>query len=216
MDENLNNFIYSKDAIEFLTVASEYCGFVEKVTKFNKIDFIKKSQKLFALLYLKTSLLPDFEKNEEGDLEKFVTEADYLLIQESIAAKYGSDDVFVHVFEPLTQETDDPVELNLSECYADIYQDLKDFILNFQSGSSEAMIDALWECKLNFENFWGPRLLVALVSIHNLSYNSGIDDENDDEDLTEDTQKTNSKSKKSTNFLKNHYKSFNKDSEEFI
>ena len=38
---------------------------------------------------------------------------------------------------------------------ADIYQDIKDFLLLYQTGTEEVMNDAVWECRLNFENFLG-------------------------------------------------------------
>jgi len=47
-----------KGTMEFLTVASEYCAFVEKARKFSRKDFVTKLHKILALVYLKMTLLP--------------------------------------------------------------------------------------------------------------------------------------------------------------
>jgi len=53
---------------------------------------------------------------------------------------------------------------------ADIYQDLKDFLLLYQTGTKEVMNDALWECKMNFENIWGQKLVNSIRAIHKFIY----------------------------------------------
>ena len=47
---------------------------------------------------------------------------------------------------------DASVEANISENVADIYQDLKDFILSYRIGTVEVMRAALWECRNNSNN----------------------------------------------------------------
>lgn len=53
---------------------------------------------------------------------------------------------------------------------ADIYQDLKNFLLLYQTGTQEVMNDAVWECKLNFEDYWGQKLVNSLKAIHKFIY----------------------------------------------
>jgi len=178
MNNDFNEYIFSKDVIEFVTVASEYCGFVEKIKQFKKVDFLEKSQKLLALLYLKTSILPKPFREEDGDIEKFVTEIDYMRIQESVAAKIGSHEQFISVLEPIRTEQSEAVQVSVSECFADIYQELRDFIENYQIGNEDIMQEALWECQLNFEIFWGPRLIATIGVIHNILYSGeSLEDE---------------------------------------
>jgi hypothetical protein len=52
----------------------------------------------------------------------------------------------------------------------DIYQDLKNFLLLYQTGTREVMNDAVWECRLNFESFWGQKLTNSLRAIHKFIY----------------------------------------------
>ncbi len=39
------------------------------------------------------------------------------------------------------------------------------------------MSDALWECKKNFEEFWGQKLVNVLRAIHTLLYSENLLDE---------------------------------------
>lgn len=206
MKNEFDNELYSKNIIEFITVASEYCGFVEKMEKFSKKDFLEKSQKILALLYLKASMLEKISSDEieEGVVERFVTELDYNYIVENIAAKIGTHEQFLDVFEPTRNEESEAVQVSVSECFADIYQDLKDFILNYQIGNEQIMLEAIYECQLNFEIFWGPRVLSILSIIHNILYSS---DSLEDEDVSD--TKIDNNNNVNTNFLKNHYDDFN-------
>ena len=43
MDER----IYSKNIIEFVTVSAEYCAFIERVPELEKEEFLDKSQKYY-------------------------------------------------------------------------------------------------------------------------------------------------------------------------
>ena len=53
MDER----IYSKNIIEFVTVSAEYCAFIERVPELEKEEFLDKIIKILPLLYLKATLL---------------------------------------------------------------------------------------------------------------------------------------------------------------
>ena len=43
------------------------------------------------------------------------------------------------------------------------------------------MNDALWECRTNFEQYWGQRLVNGLRAIHNLVYGTSDLDETEKE-----------------------------------
>ena len=73
MDER----IYSKNIIEFVTVSAEYCAFIERTPELERDEFIDKIIKILPLLYLKATLLSPEEPEEEGYTERFVTECLY-------------------------------------------------------------------------------------------------------------------------------------------
>jgi len=180
--EPFTEVVYSKNVIEFATVANEYCSFIEAVDQFQRKDFITRVQKLFPLLYLKTTLLPEPDIKMSDDVpEKFVSEEDYNFILHKLEAKFGQFDAYHEVFDPSMQYSDVALEASISENITDVYQDLKDFILAYRIGTLEVMNDALWECRNNFEQYWGQRLVNGLRAIHNLVYGNADLDETDEE-----------------------------------
>lgn len=170
MEENNSQVIFDKNAVEFVTVAAEFCGFMERVSDMKRRDFVDKSLKLLPLLYLKASLLPACERMEESDPETFVTETDYEVVRSSVASLLGEYDDFLEVFLDDMAYSDTPIHQNISECLADIYQPLKDFICVFQLGLEQTMNDSLAICRGLFAEFWGQRLVNVMRALHDVKY----------------------------------------------
>lgn len=170
MEENNSQVIFDKNAVEFVTVAAEFCGFMERVSDMKRRDFVDKSLKLLPLLYLKASLLPACERMEESDPETFVTETDYEVVRSSVASLLGEYDDFLEVFLDDMAYSDTPIHQNISECLADIYQPLKDFICVFQLGLEQTMNDSLVICRELFAEFWGQRLVNVMRALHDVKY----------------------------------------------
>ena len=70
------------------------------------------------------------------------------------------------------QFSDAPLTSSISENLADIYQDLKDFIMLYRTGDELVMQEALWECQENFRTYWGQKLVNGLRAVHALVYSS--------------------------------------------
>ena len=94
-----NKEIYSKDVIEFVTVAAEFSKFLESASVFSIRDYISKLLKLLPLLYLKTSLInkPETLLDDEY-LETFVSETEYEMLRQEIAAKIGTSDSYLEIY----------------------------------------------------------------------------------------------------------------------
>ena len=176
-----NQTIYSKKVIEFATVVAETCLFLERASENSKQDFVSKSIKLLPLLYLKTSLLDDLNEESEGFLERFVSEDDYLYVKNQVEQILGPDDSFLEVFHPDMPYSDTPIAAFISENLADVYQELKDFIANFQLGEAEIMTAALITCVERFAEHWGQKLLNALRALHSLRFSEKFGSEDFDE-----------------------------------
>lgn len=170
-----SNLVYSKEVVEFVTVANEYCIFLENCRKIEHQRMIKTAQSILPLLYLKSVLLPKIENCLEEANEKIVSETDWIFINEAVAEKLESKNNFIQVLDMINESQEELVNLSLSECFADIYQDLKNFIALYQVGNYEMMNDALWECQSNFEQFWGQRLLAILNELHYIKYKNEIE-----------------------------------------
>lgn len=183
--------IFDRNTVEFVTVAAEMCGFLERVSQLKRRDFVDKALKLLPLLYLKVSLLPECERIDEFSVpEIFVTEVDYEQLRSSIAALLGEKDDYLEVFLDDMAYSDTPIHQSISEGLADIYQVLKDFICVYQLGLDHTMNDALVICQEHFSEFWGQRLVNVMRALHNVKYSTETSaDEDDDaysDDYTED------------------------------
>jgi len=162
--------VYSRNVIEFVAVANEFCKYTEHASELKGDELLKILQRILPLLYLKASLLPALIPFFENGNEKFVTEADWLKIHDILREKFGTADDYMEVFDERINESEGHVISSISENMTDIFQDMKDFLLLYQTGTSEVMNDAVWECRMNFENFWGQKLVNSMRAIHKFIY----------------------------------------------
>lgn len=186
---NSSEPVYSRNVIEFVAVANEFCKYAEHAPELKGDEFLKILQRILPLMYLKASLLPQLDPFFEDGNEKFVTEKDWIQMHDNLREKFGTADDYMEVFDERTKETEGVILASISENMADIYQDIKDFLLLYQTGTVEVMSDAIWECRLNFETFWGQKLVNSMRAIHSFIYsgeeigkieedNSGDDERN--------------------------------------
>ncbi|MEN8119022.1 MAG: DUF5063 domain-containing protein [Bacteroidota bacterium] len=165
---------------DFLLVANEYCMLMENMAEYSKKELLEKVQKILSLIYIKASVLPVPAEGDELYVEKFVQEEDWQFIQNGLAGKLGSRESFFEVFTPDSLETDNAEDISLSEALTDVYQDMKDIVTLYQLGNEESLEGGLFDCKINFERYWGPRLLAVLSVIHNIIYGTeNLEDEDD-------------------------------------
>ena len=189
MEEAFSHVVYSKNVLEFVTVANEFCNLLEQTAEYPKKDFIGISLKILPLLYLKATVLPKTEEELADEfIEKAVDEGLYQHILNSVKNKMGQHDDYLEVFTADMQHSDMPLSATVSEDLADIYQDIKNFIEAYKTAVTEIMNDALSELTGNFELYWGQRLVNTLRALHNVFY--GGDDLTDEEQQKEADEKT--------------------------
>jgi hypothetical protein len=162
--------VFSRNVVEFVAVANEYCKYAEHASEIKGDEMLKIMQRILPLMYLKASLLPELEPFFEDGNEKFVTEADWNSLNDILKEKFGTANDYLEVFDEKINDTEGPVVSSISENMSDIYQDMKDFLLLYQTGTAEIMNDAVWECRMNFENFWGQKLVNSMRAIHKFIY----------------------------------------------
>lgn len=164
--------VYSRNVVEFVTVASEFCTSVEKVAKLPAEHNLLKMQKLLPLLYLKASMLPKTERLLDEELEKYVSELDYNMLHQKWLLLLNEHDSFYEVFDPSIQFGHETVTASISENLLDIYQDIKNFLISYSLGNEEVMNDALVECVEHYEEFWGQQVVNVLRAVHMLVYSN--------------------------------------------
>lgn len=186
MKENAPQAIFDSNTAEFVTVAAEFCGFLERASGMKRSRFVDVSLKLLPLLYLKASMLPECERMEDNDPETFVTESDYDEVRSAVGAVLAGHDDYLEVFLDDMAYSDTPIRQTISEGLADIYQPLKDFVCVFRLGLPQTMNDSLVICREQFAEFWGQRLANVLRALHDAKYRQNACGDEDEEDIFSD------------------------------
>lgn len=176
--------IFDRNVIEFVTVAAEFCKFLEQAEGCKRIHFVDTALKILPLLYLKASMMPRCETLGDEAPESYVTEETYEIIRMNLAGILAEKDDYLDVFVSDMKYSDQPITQYISEDLADIYQDIKDFIFVFQLGLNETMNDALAICQENFALYWGQKLVNTLRALHEVRY-AAADDEEEASDETD-------------------------------
>jgi hypothetical protein len=170
-----NNILYSKNTLEFVTVAVEFCALLENTKKYTLKSFIDKAIKLLPLLYLKTTLLEDIETDDteefENESENFIDEETYEVVRLRMADLLGGYDTFLDTFHPDIKYSDTPIAVTISENLADVYQDIGNFAAQFRQENESVMQKALIICEENFKLYWGQKLLNVLKALHVVKFN---------------------------------------------
>ncbi len=195
MENQFEHLVYSRNVIELVTVGREFCHWVENVSCQERNEFVGTAIKILPLLYLKASVIPKSEIILNDFLESFVTENDYDNIRNRIMNKMGKFDEYLEVFTADMQRSEVPLSSTVSENLADIYQDIRNFLLNYRTGVTEIMNDALVELIKEFETYWGQRLVNVLRALHMVYYsNDEIADDDDNgqgDDITDNIKTDN-------------------------
>jgi len=173
--------VYSRKVLEMITVAHEFCLFMEKSDDYPEKQIYSYLQKVLPLLYIKGSLLPDVTPEHEEFAERFVTEEEWENLFLILSKKFSTNDSF-DIIPDDKIKAEGYERISLSECLADIYQDMKDFVILYQKSSHAAKENAVFQCAELFKSRWGRSITHCLNPIHKLNYSnivsSGADFEN--------------------------------------
>ena len=164
------NYIHQTAVAEFLILATSICIYLEEMESPLKSDFIDKILCDLPILYSKARKIPTTTALLDGEPERFVSEFEYNIIREKVAAIFGSDDAYLEVFVEDMRYSDEPITAFISENLADIYQELSDLARNWTLNDELVQHDALVACLDGFYLHWGQKLLNVLRPLHVLSF----------------------------------------------
>lgn len=173
MEYNIKEVVYGNPTIEFVTVAVEYCIFLERFEGVTTEEFTDRLTKLLPLLYLKAQLVPEVQDLDLGDVEDAVTEEDYNFVLNRVTAVMGQYNDYLEVFVEDMQYSAEPIIAYVAENLADIYQDIRNFVAIYERGVDEHMNEALYVCMDHFKHLWGQTLVNVLRALHSVKYPSG-------------------------------------------
>ena len=165
----------SANVLEMFTVANEFCIFTENAEKYNPEEVIQYYAKICPLLYLKGAILPLVEPDEDFFGERFVNEDQWENIYNSLLTLFpGKDDFYTLSYENADNV---PLKASIAEHLADIYQDLKDFVLLYQKNHNYARQNAVFELKTLFKSHWGSRIASLLPALHTIAFPTEFDED---------------------------------------
>lgn len=176
--------VYAPEVLEFVKSANDYCSWLENAEQSEAVEFIKKSLSILSQVYYQAVNLIELEPLLEGGNEKFVTEKEWSEVYQKVLYLLGPHNPYLRIAEGDEYDRSDLVTHNISEDLADIYQDLKDFTLQYRQGIEEVMNDAVWEVLDNFDNYWSQKLLNALQAL-NILYIKKIDPHSESDNIDE-------------------------------
>jgi hypothetical protein len=153
---------------ELWTVANDYCLFLENCKDYKADEINEYLRKVVPLLYVKGSLLPAPEFNDDLIPERFVSEEHYENVFMAVLQKYQN-------YPKVLWESLGSNPEYLAEGLADIYQDLKDFSILLQKPLSAEKQNAISEVSASFQGHWGQRLAELLPILHNVSIGNAED-----------------------------------------
>lgn len=169
-EDYLKSIVYSPAVVEFVTVAVQFCNFLEVADEQSTHDFTAKATKLLPLLYLKATLLPENESVLDEEVERYVDEETYALVAHKVEQVMRDRDAYLEVFLQDMKYSETPISAFVSEDLADIYQDVKDFVCIYETGMTENMNDALHLLAEHFRSYWGQKLVNVLRALHSVHY----------------------------------------------
>jgi hypothetical protein len=172
---NNSDPIYSQTVLDMFTVANEYCIFVEKAGSYPSDEIFQYLAKVFSLMYLKGSLIPKLRVEYPEANERFVTEEQWQDVFNELKNKFGEDDIFLSC-DPGEADAE-PERHSLAENLADVYQDMKDFVLLYSKEMQAARENAVHEIGRLFRSHWGHRVLMSQLHLHHLMFREDMEEE---------------------------------------
>lgn len=153
-----------KIAVDIYVAATQFCTFMEHIENFEVAQILDYMLKIMPLLYIKGGLLEMEDIEDTSACEQYVTEEDYELLY--LATKRKLEEI--DYFEYYNSYVGEVQSASLSEYMADVYQDLKDFVLLYVKNTITAQKAAAYLCSMHFEQGWGLKILTILPYVHSI------------------------------------------------
>lgn len=161
--------------IQITALAAEYCATLENSREMERNDFVAAMALSLPKIYAAfLELQPADTRLEESFPADYVDEDYYESIRLNIETLLGPDDSFLETFEEDMKYSDTPIASSISECLADIFQPLYNFVCAARDVGSEgeALTGAYLDCREQFDNYWSQKLCNVLRALNNVRLSS--------------------------------------------
>lgn len=169
MTQQPEDITLTKPVLETVAVAQEFCNYIDESESKSVKGIMEFLHRILPLLYLKGTFLPNIAVEYPEANERYVTQEQWENIFTMLRDKFGNEDEYWIINPDLLNENE-PIKASMAENIADIYQDMKDFVLLFKKNTHAARQNALNECKVLFKTHWGFRIGNIIPKIHYILY----------------------------------------------
>lgn len=156
---------------DFYTSARDFCLILEKASSIKTGELFNRLQQLLPALYMKAVQIPKPKFCYDEEPAAFVKEDDYAGIHNSLQQKFELFNGITGMSPGTLPNQHELISFGLAENFADLYEELKNFVKLYEVGLPQSMNDAVWNCRQSFEQNLGIRMLDTLKSLHEFVYN---------------------------------------------
>ncbi len=167
----MNNTDHQSRLLAITALATDYCALLENAREVEKEEFIAEVLGLLPRLYYEFSdLTLDDTPVDYEYFPSYVDEDFYESVRLKIEGVMGPDDVFLETFEEDMKYSDTPIAASISECLADIFQPLYNFICIVKESEGEQTTEAYKDCRENFVAYWSQTLCNVMRALNHLRF----------------------------------------------
>ena len=157
--------------LEVVGLAKSYCELCEGAVEYPKEEFTDRALDLLPRLYWNFfDLSAGVSLGESEYFSEYVDESLYGQIERGISAVMGEEDTFLETFEEDMKYSETPITSSISECMADIYQPLFNFISIVHDSEGSQLEEAFISCKEDFESYWAQTLCNVMRALNSVKY----------------------------------------------
>jgi hypothetical protein len=155
---------------EFVQVAGEFCLLLEQASQKRTGELFNELQQKLPALYMNAARLPMPKYCYEEEPATFVKEDDYAMIHSSLQQKFELFTGITGMSPGTLPNQHELVSFSMAETFADLYEELKNFVKLYEVGLPQSMNDAIWYCRNSFEHALGIRIADSMKALHSLIY----------------------------------------------
>lgn len=165
------------NAIAFIGLCSEYCAAMEGARESTRDEFIAAMVRLLPRLYISASDLRTAPSlDEEFYIDSVLEEDYYEAVRRAVENLMGPDDTFLEVFEEDMKYSDTPIAASVSECLADIFQVVYNFVETIRNAPDEIVAEALTAVADDFGGYWSQIICNVMRPLNHLRHNAPDED----------------------------------------
>jgi len=159
-----SEFLETENFKSFLNCAKEFCSFIENLNP-GTVSFLEKTQGILLRLYLSALNLNDIDLQYETGPEPVLDKDEHNKILSNIASA-SDESYYSHIFDPSQLDDDEPCIGDLIDDLGDIYRDIKEALMLFDTHEAPNVESALWHFNFGFHHHWGQHCINAAYAIH--------------------------------------------------